>query len=192
MLSFQRNGSHFLIPLSHPVQQNRSIIHTHLSRKRQFLCRLFRQFCQETVYQIQSPVAFSLPAPCFLRGMLANSKTFAFDEIEQQAEIGYINCTPAKFFLEGRILQNKQILQVKNPGRLKIGITSHKLFQFLQALLIQMFRMLDPFLQMLFCHGLPVCYGRIEYLLNNLVDHLIDQFFLHGRKLLAGIIFTAG
>ena len=135
------------------------------------------------------PVCFR---PCPLRvscgDMLANGKTFAFDEIEQQAEIGYINCTPAKFFLEGRILQNKQILQVKNPGRLKIGIASHKLFQFLQALLIQMFRMLDPFLQMLFCHGLPVCYGRIEYLLNNLVDHLIDQFFLHDRKLLAGII----
>ena len=107
---------------------------------------LLRQVGQKIVYERIGAVLFHLPRLLGFRLILFDGFeliVYAFYQTEQGLTVGQKKGGATKLPVENRIVQEVQIAQIEQTGRLKVRIVAYQLFQAGQRFLIQFLRMLD-------------------------------------------------
>ena len=107
---------------------------------------LLRQVGQKIVYERIGAVLLHLSRLLGFRLILFDGFepiVYAFYQTEQGLTVGQKKGGATKLPVESRIVQEVQIAQIEQTGRLKVRIVADQLFQAGQRFLIQFLRMLD-------------------------------------------------
>ena len=114
----------------------------------------------------------------------------SLDHIEEHTTIGDIDGRTAQLLVERGIMEQIEITEQQQTGRLLVGIKRQQRPQLIERVAVKAFWVIDQFyyLHLFTFSPLPIGYGSVEYLVTDVFDHLGDEFLLHGIKRLRGFI----